>query len=650
MKKLLVLLFFSIISNLYSQKNKLPELNRVTVEEVKMKIYDKDSTAVAVVLHESANLYLDPSNNYDTRTDYYFKIKILDKKGFDYANISIDSYDKKRIVDIKGITYNLAENGLLTRNKLDKSKIYKNDYPNKWKSTEFTMPNIKVGSVIEYTYSQISPYSKIEDWYFQSEIPKIKSEYDAAVIGNYKYNVRITGYLKLDKDKPSIDKKCVYIDGIGPGACVKYSYAMYNVPAFEEEDFMLSKKNYLSRLSFDLESFTSTRGSKTKYTTTWKEADKKLKSIFFNNQTSKDGYFKRNLPDTLFSIENKLQKSKNIYNHIKNHFTWNKRYWSSDDEKVKKAFESKSGSAGEINLSLYNSLIAADLEASLIILSTRNNGMPTTLYPIIFDFNYVIVKLIVDKKNYYLDATEKYLPFGQIPVRCLNGKAREINFNEESNWVILKPKYKSKEAKTIKYSFDDEGNLIGEIRIVKDGYYASDTRNKINTLKKEKYLEKFEDKTRDTEIENYRVENLNNLEKPLIEKFNLFIETDEILTNRIRINPFKRHGFNKNPFKLKERNYPVDFAYPRTSNYFVNIKIPKGYKVVQSPKNLAISLPQNGGRCIIKSTVNDSSISIYVRFNVNKKIFFAKEYFALKEFYNKIIQAEKSYIILEKKS
>ena len=81
-----------------------------------------------------------------------------------------------------------------------------------------------------------------------------------------------------------------------------YTYAMENIPAFKEEAYMLSEKNYKSKLAFDLKTYTSPRGGVEKYTTTWKEADKKLKSIFFNNQTSKKGYFKKRLPEEILII------------------------------------------------------------------------------------------------------------------------------------------------------------------------------------------------------------------------------------------------------------------------------------------------------------------------------------------------------------
>ena len=298
MKKLLVLLLlFTIITN--AQKEKSTQIGRATLNELQMAFYDKDSTATAVVLYEHANVYLDPNNDYNTRTDYYFRIKTLDKSASDLANISIDQYKKCKVKNIKGITYNTSDIGAMQKSILSKDKIFIVDQNESWKTHRFTMPNIKEGSIIEYSYSIISPYLGVDDWYFQSDIPKIKSEFDAAILGNYRYNVALTGYLKLDKEDTSINKKCVYIQGLGQGACILYSFGMKDIPAFKEEDFMLSKKNYISHISFELETYTTSRGIVENYTKTWKDADKRLKKIFLNNQTSKKSFFRKNIPENI---------------------------------------------------------------------------------------------------------------------------------------------------------------------------------------------------------------------------------------------------------------------------------------------------------------------------------------------------------------
>ena len=93
MKKIaLILLLFANI--LIAQEKKSSKMGQTTLEELKMTVYDKDSTATAVVLYEHANRYPDINNDEIPRTDYYYRIKILDKAAFDLADISIDLYKK----------------------------------------------------------------------------------------------------------------------------------------------------------------------------------------------------------------------------------------------------------------------------------------------------------------------------------------------------------------------------------------------------------------------------------------------------------------------------------------------------------------------------------------------------------------------------
>ncbi|WP_373943106.1 DUF3857 domain-containing protein [Polaribacter sejongensis] len=281
---LLLLLSSTLI---IAQKSKTTTMGKTTLAELQMTIYDKDSTATAVVLYEHANEYPDRDNDEIPRTDYYYRIKILDKASFDLADITINLYEKQKVKDISAVTYNITDNGTMNSTYLNGKDIFTTKERDTWTVKNFTLPNIKEGSVIEYTYSVLSPYLSINDWEFQSDIPKIKSEFDASILGNYQYNIKKAGYLQLDKDEPSVDKKCVYIDGIGEGGCATYSYGMNDIPAFKEEDYMLSKKNYISKISFDIKSITSYRGVIDNLTTTWKQADKSLKDRFFNNQTSK---------------------------------------------------------------------------------------------------------------------------------------------------------------------------------------------------------------------------------------------------------------------------------------------------------------------------------------------------------------------------
>ncbi|WP_041383282.1 DUF3857 domain-containing protein [Polaribacter sp. MED152] len=649
MKKLPLILLLITFQFLQAQKEKSTQMGLATLDEVKLTKYDKDPTAKAVVLYEHANVYLDKENDYKTRTDFYFRIKILDKTAFDLAEVNIDLYKENSVIDIKATTYNLSDIGAKTTTSLASQDIYTTNPSANYTRKKFTLPNIKEGSVIEYSYSILNPYLGIKDWYFQSDIPKIKSEFDAAILGNYNYNIRITGTQKLNKNNASLKKGCIYIEGIGDGECSVYSFGMYDIPAFKEENYMLSKENYISKLSFDLKTYTSPRGVVTKYTTSWKNADKKLKTIFFNNQTSKKKYFRKRLPESILNNQDKYSKAKSIFNFIKNHYTWNKRYWNSNDESVKDAFDDKVGSAGEINISLYNSLNAADIDCNLTILSTRNNGLPTKLYPIIFDFNYVVVQVTIDGKIFYLDATDKFLPFGQLPERCLVPDARVINFKSSSNWVNLKSRIKTAKNSNAKLTLNEDGEISGSLLVRSQGYEAINKRKSISNSDEDSYLESFENSNLNIEVDDYNVKFENELEKPLIENYDVSLDIAEELQNKIRINPFFYDKLETNPFQLKERNYEVDFGYTRKVNFYIKLTIPENYKVISLPENVAIALPNKDASFILNASQKENTITIYTRLSINKEVFRPNEYNSLKQLFNAIIQGQKSYIVLEAK-
>jgi hypothetical protein len=633
--------------NLFSQKSKSTQLGRTTLEELKMTVYKNDSTAHAVVLYEHGNFYIDQANDYNFRTDFYFRIKILNKNAFDLATINLVTYKKENIQNIRAKTYNISNFEAMEIDDLQEKDIFKKERNENYDEISFTLPNIKEGSIIEYSYSVISPYSKIEDWKFQSNIPKIKSEFDAAILGNYRYNIRLVGFAKLDKNEGDIKKNCVDIPGLDMGACAIVSFGMDTIAAFKEESYMTSRKNFESKMVFDLKSYIDREGLETKYTTTWKAAEKNLKNNFLDNQISKRSFFKRNIPENILAIENTLERAKKVYTYIQKYYNWNGMYWNGgSDIRVREAFEEKSGSVADLNLSLYNALNAAEIQTYAVMLSTRANGLPSKLYPVTSDFNYMLVKAVIDGKEYFLDATNKFTAFGQVPESCLNGEARVLDFDEVGYWQEITQIQKTNSSTKVQLQLNENNDFEGKIRITRTGYAALDKRESIALLTKEAYLENLEGKNDYLLIDTYDHQNLHDSNKGLIENFNIRLENDVLSSNSntLRINPFILGRSKENPFKLKERNYPVDFGYPQTITNHINISIPEGYTVSKLPERLAITLPNKGGMYLLDIKHEGQKIVLFSKFKINKSIFSSTEYYYLKEFYKQIIEAENNFI------
>ena len=280
------------------------------------------------------------------------------------------------------------------------------------------------------------------------------------------------------------------------------------------------------------------------------------------------------------------------------------------------------------------------------MVSTRKNGLPTKLYPVTQDFNYAIVKAKINEKDYFLDATNKYLFFGDVPFRCLNGEARVLDFKKGGYWESIKSIKSSNTTIRAKLKLNENEDFEGEMNISRTGYYAIDKREEVDSRNREQYLESIEGENDYLLIDDYKNTYLDELDKPFVEYYKIRLENEVLSSNtkKLRINPFILGRIKSNPFKLKERNYPVDFGYAKKNTFILNIKIPENYTITKIPEELAIKLPNNGGLYIFKAQQKDNIVNIYSRFSINKSVFSSTEYYYLKEFYNKIINTNNSFI------
>ena len=651
MKKILFILI--IITNfLYAQEKKVYTFGKITQKEHTLKIYDRDTTANAVFLFENGEVkFRDTPNRIIISKKHYAKIKIFNKEGVKNATVQIPIYNskdaKENVIDIRAVTHN----GYKTTS-LKKENIFTERVNEHWSIVKFTLPNIHEQSIIEYEYVLQSPFHfNFTGWDFQADIPKIYSRFHALIPGNFVYNRTLLGYKKLDVNDAVIKRKCFSVKGYSKMAdCEELTYIMKDVPAFIEEDYMTSKNNYLSRIKFELSLANSLDGLTHRYTKSWKNVDKEFrteKSI--GRQLKKVDYIEKRLPKDLFSIKDPLEKAKKTYNFIKNHFTWNKEISLFKNVTVKSAFDKKVGNSTEINIALINALNAVGIHADIVLLSTRENGLPTKRHPVITDFNYGVARIEIDNKQYLLDATNKLLPFGMLPYRALNSYGRVMNFKKGSYWIDIIPKKNNQTRVTFNLKINEEGDFEGIMHKSYDGYAAVNKRENIKLVTKQKYLDDIENVDDRLSIKSYKNSNLETIDVPLKEHFEITIENEnEFDGNIVILNPFINDKL-KNPFQLKERTYPVDYGYPILLQYTLMLEIPEGYKITSLPENKAFKLPNGGGSYFFSIKEVNHKISMISRFKIAKTFFIPEEYPYLKKFYNQVIKTQKSLITLEKK-
>lgn len=653
-KKFTFLFFLFTFFLSHSQSGRIDEFGKPTQKEFELKSYESEPDATGVILYESANYYAIPivkRTSVRLVKEIHRKVKVFDAKKFDYATVEIpyyegDEYYGEEIKDYKAITHNGS-----VQNFIPDNAFYKTQKSGVGNVLKFTFPNVQDGSILEYKYTIVSPYFyDLDGWEFQHELPTIYSLFQTDLPAHFRYNRILYGPKKLAIEKASVKKNGFLLPSNSGHIDTELDvYAMKDVPSFTEESYMLSKKNYISRIVYEPLAFKAFYGFDQVFTRNWEDVDYRFEiRSDFGEQLTNKGYFKRKLPNDILDIKDDLERAKAVYSFIQDSYTWNGRYFNYGIN-VKDAFDDKLGSVTAINISLVNALEAAKLDSKSVILSTRNNGLPTELYPVLSNFNYVLAVLMINNEKILLDATNKQAPFGIIPFRALNVQGRVMDFKKGSYWMPIEPFKQNIHYANAQITADANGDFLGKVSQASYGYIALGKRNSIEEETLQEYIKTQEKDNAGIEIVDYQVEDINAIEKPLKESYSVAIEPETVGDKVILYPFFNKTYISENPFKMKERSYPMDFGYPFSNTYLISIDLGNVYEIEQLPKSRTIKLPNDDGECLVTYVSEDNKINIRFNMKLNAYRFPSDAYSSLKEFFGTMITMLKEESIILKK-
>jgi hypothetical protein len=633
-----------------------------TADEMSMKTYDKDTSAHALYLNEYGQGKLNVTNSDNIRLiyNYHAKIKIFDTKGLDKGTVTIPIYTSTdgqyydEIDDIKGVTVYTDDNGNAQQVNLDPKTVYKVKRSKNWSSMRFVLPGLKSGCIIEYSYTIISPYwDNFHNWEFQDDVPKIHSEFEAHIPGFWHYNALIRGPLKLTKNIAEAEQDC-FSTHVASSGCAHLVYGMNDIPAFIEEDNMTAAKNFLSAIYFELSDYTNPYDNIRKIMTKeWKDVDYELKHAdYFGSQIKRTSLMKPHILPLIAGKTDDLDKAKAVYGYVQKNMKWNDYYARGSNDGISKAFDSHTGNVADINLLLVAALSTAGINTEAVLLSTRENGIVNKLYPTVEDFNYVIAKVNIGDKSYFLDATDPMLAFGMLPLRCINGEGRVMSLDKPSYWLDIKPQQKRSSTYSLDLTLQSDGKIKGTMTHFSIGYEAYEKRKAIKKFNSvDEYVDHLADGLSKIKIIKSDISNLDSLNTPVSEVYQIEINSykDMGAADRLLFNPILVDRTTTNPFKLAERTYPVDWGMPSNSRFVINMHIPDNYTIESAPKPVAVALPNQGGSFITSYDGSDNTFTYSFVTRFGKSVYGTEEYPYLKEIFNKIILAEKSELVFKKK-
>jgi hypothetical protein len=142
---------------------------------------------------------------------------------------------------------------------------------------------------------------------------------------------------------------------------------------------------------------------------------------------------------------------------------------------------------------------------------------------------------------------------------------------------------------------------------------------------------------------------LDSIYKPLTENLEFSIaDAADMSSDLILINPLQFEATTRNPFRLKERQYPVEFPCQINETLMVNWIIPEGFTIDQLPKPALVTLPDNGGKFTYNVVKNGNTVMVISIIKINKTVFLNNEYEYIKEFFNQIIAKQAESMVIKK--
>ena len=625
------------------------KFGKIDMNDLKMTVYDKDSSAEAVILVDKGISQIKYSDGrFYLIFSRHTRVKILSKDGYDWADVEIPLYhngtDRESVNNLKAATYNL-EGGKMKVSKMDRKATFtekKNDY---WDVKKFTLPDVSEGSIVEYSYIIRSDFwENLWDWEFQTSIPTRQSDYQAEIPEFFVYQRFGQGSHPMTVN----DSKRESIMMAGqPFLKNVYHWVADDVPAFREEPYLSSANNYISKINFEL-ARTQFPGAKIqRYMGTWLDMNKTyLKNESFRRAVNGSPFLKDEVAEITASATNDLEKAKAIFNHVRSKMSWNRRVSKTSHGMSRELLKEGEGNSGQINLLLVNMLKKAGLTADPVFISTRSNGFVNQNFALSTQFNSVIALLEIGDGYLLMDATDRTLPFNLLSTRCINGNGWRVS-EDKPGWVELKSQGNETMLISAQLKLDPAGQVIGQTNFSYSDYGARDIRT--NYVKNQDDFESYLAERHGWEIDSLEMEGMLKLNEPVKLKCSMNTPNNtEVLGNLIYVNPFVAGQIDENPFKLEKREYPVDFVTPLRNSYTMTMEIPEGYVVEELPKSEVVALPNNGGKLSYILRQGDNMISFRYSLLINQTLFTSPEYPYLKQFFAKLVEKQAEQIVLKK--
>ncbi|MGZ5263139.1 MAG: DUF3857 domain-containing protein, partial [Kaistella sp.] len=577
MKKILFALAVGLSGFVYSQ-HKFLEIPKLSEEDLKSEKSAKFGDVPAEVLYRSTHFRIDYDGNL--YQNVVSRVKIYNKdNASDYLGQEIGVYDDNRgsretLSNLKANTYNF-ENGKTVTTKISKDEKFKSKEDKNYNITKFAFANVKNGSVVEYSYTLLTPFlSSTPRVLIEEEIPARYVEYVLDSPKPLGYTINYKG--DLSPTHRVIEEKQMY-----GNAYQTYRFAYENVPAYKEEKYVMNNNNYKTGIKAELNSTLINDVFKS-YATNWEDIRQRLyQHEDFGLQLDKDGLVKNLLPSEIKDLPT-LQKADAVLKFVQKNYTWNKQDEVFTDKGIRNLISTKVGNTAEINLMLTMLLRSVGINADPVVLSTVNRGFLLAYNPSISQLNYVVASFLDKDKIYLLDGAYKHSEMNMIAPKALNYYGLIMGKKDVKQINIFYPEV-SKTLLTVDAKLNPDGTIDGHFTDRDTKLYAM-VVNERYVEDKEKFVQSYKNEYKFA-LSNmkHNLHENNDFETMFDFSSDTFVDA---IGSKLVFNPLLFLYAQNHDFKQDTpRKAPLEFYSPSDRVKKVTITLPENYVFENVPKS-----------------------------------------------------------------
>ena len=658
-------LITGLIIHSYAQEPLKVKYGKIDRSVVAMETFEADPEAEAVILYNKGIAKV-TTHGGDLIQSYsvHKRIKVLKESAISYADLEFMEYGKSTYMfKIEAASYNLGEGGKVISTALSKKEITREKMGDENKKISFSIPQVKVGSVIELRYTMhTSGYSQLIPWNFQQEIPVLYSEYETQIPNWFTYVKMSKGCNEVDEtySQVYVENAAFVVDNNSQGS-ERYSlkmngkstrYIHREIPAFVSEPYITTVNDHLCGIEFQLASTEIPGSLYENHMTNWQAlASELLGSDYIGKAYNQKGKIKEWLAEHNLVKESSTETASAIYYAVQQYFKWDGDYSYSTSNTARDFLINKSGDSGDINLFLLAALKEANIPAYPVLISTRDHGKMQDIYPILRQFNHMIVLVELEGKIAFLDGIGKGLSFGMLPTGDLNHMGFLLAPGQ-SKWIAVETSMGLNTKYSTHFTLDESGKLNGRIMMICKEY---DAFRALKMYKKEEDDDKFLTENVLEDFSSYEMETseikLDTARQHFIAKCELqcqdFVNS---MGDMIYLQPMLSLALDENPFKLEKRNYPVDFATPIKWEYVMIYQLPEGFQTDEMPEQVNLALPGKEAIFTYNYNILGNTIQLVSKVQVNQSLFEPEKYEGLKDFFQLIVDKYAEQIVLKKQS